>query len=563
MSTQDGNRADAFLRLIRRARRGRLKVYLGYAAGVGKTYQMLLEGRRLKEESIDVVVGLVETHGRVETEKLLEGLEVIPRRRQEYRGIALEEMDVDAILARKPHVVLVDELAHTNAPESRNDKRYEDVQDILAAGIHVLTTLNVQHLESLYDTVEKAVGVKVRERIPDSVIAEADQIVNVDVSSEDLRQRLREGKVYTPERIEVALEHFFKASNLEQLRELTLRELASQIDLRRREAYEEEDSGLPDQVMVCLSSRGPNSERLLRYASRLAGRLNRNWYAVYVRTPSESPAVIDSETQRIISETLTLAKQLGAIVFTYNGDDVVQTLLQFAREYRVGHVVIGGQRPKSVWARLFRRVGVVERLLGAAKGITVTVLDTREQERPRPTAPRPEPSLEYTPRESQALVRRDHPAGLALPALLSADRIVLWNEPVSKMAVLTRLTEAAGPYVGKLGSRGLLDVVLERETHGSTFLNEGVAFPHAKTPEVARSLVAVGLTRQGISDGPGGRPIETVFLIVSPPSDLNEQVRILALTSRAAQSRQLREHLRLCETPDEVMKAFAEWKAEE
>ena len=230
-----GNKADTFLRMIRRAQRGHLKVYLGYAAGVGKTYQMLLEGRRLKEEGIDVVVGLVETHGRIETERLLKGLEVIPRRRQEYRGIVVEEMDVDAILARKPQVALIDELAHTNVPGSRNDKRYQDVQDILAAGIHVITTLNIQHLESLYDTVEKAVGVKVRERIPDSVIAEADQIVNVDLSTEDLRERLKEGKVYTPERIEIALDHFFKSANLERLRELTLRELASQIDLRRRE----------------------------------------------------------------------------------------------------------------------------------------------------------------------------------------------------------------------------------------------------------------------------------------------------------------------------------------
>ena len=205
------NKADTFLRLIRRSQRGHLKVYLGYAAGVGKTYQMLLEGRRLKEEGIDVVVGLVETHGRVETERLLEGLEIIPRRRQEYRGIAVEEMDAGAILTRKPQVALIDELAHTNVPGSRNQKRYEDVQDILAAGIHVITTLNVQHLESLYDTVEKAVGVKVRERLPDRVIAQADQVVNVDLSSEDLKERLKEGKVYTPERIEMALEHFFKS----------------------------------------------------------------------------------------------------------------------------------------------------------------------------------------------------------------------------------------------------------------------------------------------------------------------------------------------------------------
>ena len=212
------DRADTFLRMIRRSRRGRLKVYLGYAAGVGKTYQMLLEGHRIKADGIDVVVGLVETHGRQDTARLVEGLEIVPRFRQEYRGIVVEEMDMDAILARRPEVALIDELAHTNVPGSRNEKRYQDVQDVLAAGIHVITTLNVQHLESLYDTVERGLGVAVRERLPDSVLAEADEIVNVDLSSEDLQGRLREGKVYPEERTQMALANFFALPNLEQLR---------------------------------------------------------------------------------------------------------------------------------------------------------------------------------------------------------------------------------------------------------------------------------------------------------------------------------------------------------
>ncbi len=290
-------RADTFLRLIRRAGRGRLKVYLGYGAGVGKTYQMLLEGHRLKDEGIDAVVGLVETHGRAETAKLIEGLDLVPRRRQEYRGVVLEEMDLNAVLARKPQVALIDELAHTNIPGSRNPKRYQDVLDILAEGIHVITTLNIQHLESLYDIVEKATHVRIRERIPDTVLGEADQLVNVDLTTEDLRKRLLEGKVYPPERIQTALENFFKAANLEKLRELTLRELASQIDQRRRETPEEDAVSAPDQIMVCLSSRSPRSEALLRHASRVAGKLNRNWFAVYVQTPSEEPTVIDAHTQ--------------------------------------------------------------------------------------------------------------------------------------------------------------------------------------------------------------------------------------------------------------------------
>ena len=373
----NGHRAESFLRLIRRSQRGRLKIHLGYAAGVGKTYQMLLEGHRIKEDGIDVVAGLVETHGRAETEALLAGFEVIPRRKVTYRGIEIEEIDLDAILSRRPSMVLVDELAHTNMPGSRNAKRYEDVEELLAAGIHVISTLNIQHLESLYETVERATGVKVRERIPDRVVAGADQLVNVDITIEDLRRRLQEGKVYTKERIETALSHFFKPANLEQLRELTLRELAAQIDVRRRDPQGEDIPSIPDQVMVCLSSRGPNSEALLRYASRLAGRLNRNWYAVYVQTSRERPTVIDAATQRKLSNTLALAQQLGATVFTYRGDDIVKTLLQFAKEYRVGHIVIGTPGKKMpFWRRMKSKNNIVERLITAGTGITVVVLDT-------------------------------------------------------------------------------------------------------------------------------------------------------------------------------------------
>jgi two-component system sensor histidine kinase KdpD len=375
-------RADAFLRMIQRARRGRLKIYLGYCAGVGKTYEMLQEGHRLKNEGFDVVAGLIETHGRPETAALISGLEVVPHRTLTYRGIAVEEMDLDAVLARKPQIALVDELAHTNVPGSRNAKRYEDVQEILDAGIHVISTLNIQHLESLYDTVERAVGVKVHERIPDNIVAEADQIVNVDLTDEDLRQRLEEGKIYPPDRIETAMANFFTPSNLEQLRELTLREIASHIDLRRRESDGAAIAAAPDQVMVCLSSRGPDSKMLLRYASRLAGRLNRNWYALYVQTRREEPTVIDAETQRLLSETLTLANQLGAEVLTRKDDDIASAILQVAKEYRVGHIVVGKPGKMPTWKRWLGRRNLVEQLLEQAKGVTVVILDTHKQEAP-------------------------------------------------------------------------------------------------------------------------------------------------------------------------------------
>src|SRR3954447_5323997 len=226
---------EHFLALIRQQQRGRLKVYLGFAAGVGKTYEMLQEAQRLRKQGIDVVIGFVETHGRADTAAMIGDLEQVPRRKIEYRGVTLEEMDLDAVLARHPTVALVDELAHTNAPGSRNAKRYQDVEELLRAGINVISTLNIQHLESLYDMVERGTGVKVKERVPDYVLGMADQLVNVDLSAEDLRERLAAGKVYPADRVPTALAHFFTPENLTRLRELALGEIAHLLDRRRRE----------------------------------------------------------------------------------------------------------------------------------------------------------------------------------------------------------------------------------------------------------------------------------------------------------------------------------------
>jgi two-component system sensor histidine kinase KdpD len=545
--------------MIRRAQRGKLKVYLGYCAGVGKTYQMLLDGHRLKDEGIDVAIGLLETHDRADIAKLAEGLEVIPRRKQDYHGITVEEMDVDAVLARKPQVALIDELAHTNVPGSRNPKRFQDVQDILAAGIHVITTMNVQHLESLYNTVERAVGVKVRERLPDSVLAEADQIVDVDLTTEDLRKRLEEGKIYPGERIETALANFFTSSNLEKLRELTLRELASQIDLRRRETSEDETAAAPDQVMVGLSSHGPNSEKLLRYASRLAGKLNRNWYAVYVQTESEEATVIDAGTQRILSETLTLAKQLGAIVFTYKGEDVADTMLRFAKEYRVGHIVIGSPTPKPLWKKFGRNRNVVKDLLKNAGGVTVIVLDTRKEE---PVLTRP--LIEVPEGISRAPIASVSEAPPAAPPTLSrslsAHRIIIWDQPVQKETALRALVEAVGRDNGIGDLDGLFVNIMKREHESSTFFNEGVAFPHVRVNGLEVPVVALGLTRRGVADVSAEKPIEFVFLILSPVDTPDTQVQLLGLASRAAQNRHLLQDLRSAPTPEEAMRAIRNWE---
>lgn len=371
---------DKFLSMIRSSRRGRHKIYLGYCAGVGKTMQMLKEALRLRDvEKLDVVIGLLETHGRVETAACKEDLEEVPRRKIVYRNMEITEMDVPAILRRHPQVVLVDELAHTNAPGSKNSKRYQDVEELLEAGIHVISTLNVQHLESLYEIVEKNTGTRVKERIPDWVVTRADEVVNVDVSTTDLRERIRSGRVYPRERIDAALENFFQDDNLQQLRELSLRELAAQLDLKFREKKdpeELEESTNLDQVLVCLSSRSPNADALLRYGSRLAGRLNRNWYALYVQTSNETATRIDAETQRRLGNTLELARQVGATVFTFKSDDIVGTILQFAREHRVGHIVIGPSARKLSWLdRLRGKSTLLEQLTLANRDFKIVVTE--------------------------------------------------------------------------------------------------------------------------------------------------------------------------------------------
>jgi two-component system, OmpR family, sensor histidine kinase KdpD len=549
------DRAQAFLQMIRRSERGRLKIYLGYGPGVGKTYQMLSEAHRLKKEGIDIVVGLVETHGRAETEKLIDGLELVPRRKVEYRGIIIEEMDVDAVIARHPQVVVVDELAHTNVPGSRNTKRYQDVQDILAAGIHVISALNIQHLESLYNTVEQLVGVKVRERIPDSVLAEADQVVNIDLAAEDLQHRLKEGKIYPRERVASSLENFFTSSNLEHLRELTLRELASQLDFKRREVHTETASngrGAPDQIMVCLSSRGPNSARLLRFASRLAGRLNRNWYAVYVQTPSEEPTVIDAKTQRLLADTLTLANQLGATVFTFKGQDVADTILRFAYEYRVGQVVIGRPRHIPWWKRLMGSDSVAEELIHRSKGVTIVVVDAESDER---TASE---FVEPTPTPSVSAIAA--PAG-TLSRLLGANRIVVFDDAVSRQELRERLVKAITANTPEVNESTILAKLGEREQQGSTFLNEGVALPHARIEGLSSPQVALGLTHAGVLDAPTERPIEVVFLLLSPTTGANVHLQLLAKVGRALQSRDLRKALANAKDANEALEAIQDFEA--
>jgi two-component system sensor histidine kinase KdpD len=364
---------EQFLTLIRQRQRGRLKVYLGFAAGVGKTYDMLQEGQRLKRQGVDVVIGFVETHGRAETAAQIGDLEQVPRRRIEYRGVVLEEMDVDAILARHPTVALVDELAHTNAPDSRNAKRYQDVEELLRAGINVISTLNVQHLESLFNQVEQATGVKVKERVPDYVLGMADQLVNVDLSAEDLHDRLRTGKVYPEERVQRALANFFTPDNLTRLREMALGEIAHLLDRRRREQFGPKNQRGAERIMVCFSSRSPNPDVLLRKGARLADRLDAPWYAVYIQTPREQLEKIDAATQRQVANTQALAHQLGGVPIPFKGSDLISTIAAFVHEYGITHLVLG--RTRQPWYRRWFGRSVLDRLLKAVPGVDVVVVD--------------------------------------------------------------------------------------------------------------------------------------------------------------------------------------------
>lgn len=368
---------STFLTMVKQRERGKLKLYIGSAAGVGKTYRMLQEAHDLRRRQLDVVIGFVETHGRADTVALIGDLEQVPRLRVAYRGVDVEEMDVDAIVARRPQVVIVDELPHTNVPGARHAKRWEDVRLLLDEGLNVISAMNVQHLESLNDVLQRELGIAVRETVPDWMVAQADQVVNVDLSAEDLRQRLRDGKIYGLEKVPSALVNFFTDENLSTLRELALREVASSVDRAREDATRRETASSPvsravDRLMVCLSSNPSLSRTLLRKASRIAGRLNTDWYCVYVQTTAERADRIDATLQRRLVDNLQLAQSLGAEVVKLEGDDVSTALAHFAKERGVSLAIVGQTR-RSRWYRLRRR-SVVERLMETRAGLDVLVV---------------------------------------------------------------------------------------------------------------------------------------------------------------------------------------------
>ena len=374
LPADDRLKPEDFLRLIERSRLGKLKIYLGHAAGVGKTFAMLEEAHRLKNAGVDVVLGWIEPHGRKETADLIGDLEIIPRKKVPHAGSTVEILDVPKILERKPTVCIVDELPFTNVAGSQHPKRYLEVHDLLVAGINVITAMNIQHLESLHDTVLRATGVDVRERVPDRFVLEADQIVNIDLPSEELRERLRQGKIYPADRVAAAMGNFFTENNLNALRELTLREIASALDQRPRTGATPSPE-VSEKIAVFISTNPVTTAKLLRTASRIAGRLNREWMAVYVRRKQEDPMRIASDLQRKFMQNVQMATELGGSVTVLENEDVCAALLKYCRENNINLVVLGTSE-RHWWQ--FTRPNVIEFFMHHAPGIDLHIVDPND-----------------------------------------------------------------------------------------------------------------------------------------------------------------------------------------
>ncbi|HEX3069812.1 MAG TPA: universal stress protein [Thermoanaerobaculia bacterium] len=348
--------------------RGRLKVYLGMAAGVGKTMRMLDDAHRMRRAGVDIAIGLVETHGREETATRIDDLEVVPRQKVSYRDVVIEEMDLRAVIARHPDVAVVDELPHTNAPGSKNEKRWQDVEDLLAAGISVMTALNVQHLEGVQDVVHSATGIEIRERIPDRIVREADSVILVDLPVAELQERLRQGKIYPPDQATRALDNFFRTELLVRLRELALLQTAT-------------FSGAPVVVQgaaevrlaVALPFEPVIAKSLVLRASRLAGRMNTRWYAVYVRQRRAHPENISAEQHRKLSDNVQLAISLGATVVTRESEDVAGALLEFAKSEGITMLVVGRPTRSGLVSRVVP--STVHRLLERGRGFDIVIVD--------------------------------------------------------------------------------------------------------------------------------------------------------------------------------------------
>ena len=341
MDTEKENNVKHFLDLIQKSRKGKFKVYIGMSAGVGKTFRMLQEAHTLLKKGIDIKIGYIETHNRAETHELLEGLPIIPRRTIFYKGKQLDEMDVQAIINLRPEVVIVDELAHTNIEGSKNEKRWQDVLEILDAGINVISAVNIQHIESLNQDVKRITNIEVKERIPDNVLRLADEVVNIDLTSDELINRLKEGKIYTEDKIQSALNNFFKSDQILQLRELALKEVATQV-VRKVENEVPKNLALrQEKLLACISSNDKTAKIVIRKAARLASYYNGTWFVLYVQTPKESSHKIALDKQRHLINNFKMAVELGAEVIKVESAIVTDAILNIVEQKKITTVCIG------------------------------------------------------------------------------------------------------------------------------------------------------------------------------------------------------------------------------
>lgn len=361
MDSEKENNVKHFLDLIQKSRKGKFKVYIGMSAGVGKTFRMLQEAHTLLKNGIDVKIGYIETHNRKETHELLDGLPVIPRRSIFYKGKQLEEMDVQAIINLRPEVVIVDELAHTNIEGSKNEKRWQDVLEILESGINVISAVNIQHIESLHQDVKRITNVDVKERIPDNVLRLADEVVNIDLTSEDLIDRLKEGKIYTADKIQTALNNFFKSDQILQLRELALKEVASQVVRKVENEVPKTQALRHEKLLACISSNEKTAKNIIRKTARLASYYNSDWYVLYVQLPKESSDKIPLDKQRHLINNFKLATELGAEIIKIEGTNITNTILTIVEQKQITTVCIG--KPHFNLFKVILSTSIFRRLL--------------------------------------------------------------------------------------------------------------------------------------------------------------------------------------------------------
>ncbi len=514
----DSLSVEDLLHEIKYAEEAPLRIYLGAAPGVGKTYRMLQDGNAMRARGVDVVIGYVEPHDRKDTVDQIKDLEIIPPKRIEYKGVTLQELDVEAIIARKPQLVLVDELAHTNAIGSRHEKRYEDIEDLLAAGIAVFSTCNVQHLESVHDMVERMTGVKVQERVPDTFFALAREMIIVDVTPDELQERMRQGKIYPMERIERSLSNFFTHSNISMLRELALRELANDVEQKdkdkRRETNVPGTAHSGEKVLVAIPATA-DAASLIRHGSRMAGRMNAKWIVSFVELKDMTRT---EEVEAKLRESFILARSLGATVVQLRGERVAETLIDFARAEGATHIVIGAKQ-RAFWKRLLSR-SVVSELLNVAGEIGVFVLPLREG------------SNDTVGTAEVVSGSSRHEPNVRLTNYITPNTMIANLESVTTVeqtiAVLIDLLIQKNADLAPRRAE-IHDLIMRRERLMSTFLDTGIAIPHAAGFEGTSDIHAVmALTPQGVVSLGRDQKAYIVVLFLSPEVGRTNHLRFLA-----------------------------------